>query len=109
MRVEGNRNSTVQQKLVWEVKYLDIVDARVCCLYVSDVLISAESLATAFLSEHQDRTKLIFAACAASRPGAVLAGNWNLQITADRHAEPMVVRIDEVELGAEVNITRAVG
>ena len=108
VRVQRYRHPGVQQELVGQIKDLDVALARIGSADVSDVLIKPESLSAALLAEHQDWSKLIFTARASSRTRAVTARDRYLQIAAQRHAEPVRVRIDEVELGADCHIARAI-
>src|SRR5262249_48915565 len=70
VRCHRYRGARVQQQLVWKIEYLDVIVARVCCMDVADVLIQPESLSATLLTEHHDRSVLIFTARATPRARA---------------------------------------
>ena len=96
--VYPQRHPDVREKLVGEVQDLDAAFTRVCSVNVSDILIESEALSTALLSQHQDWSKLEFAACASARARRIGGRDRYLQIATERHAEPMVIWIYQAEL-----------
>src|SRR6185295_12405647 len=108
VRIQRDRHSDVRQKLIREIEKLDIVHARVGRTNVANVFIEPEPFSAALLAEHQDRTKLVFPARASPRASAVFARNWYFQVAAKGHAEPMMIRINQVEFSSDVDVTRTV-
>src|SRR5713226_6275249 len=102
--VKRDRHAGVCQKLVGQVEYLDTVLARVSGVDVADVFIEPESLSTALLAEYQHRSEFVLAARAPFRARLITARYRYFQVTGERHAEPVMVRIDKVQLCSDENV-----
>ena len=85
------------------------MEVGIADLDVADVLISSEAMSLALLTEDKDGAALKDGVGAAASAGLFLGGDRDFEVTGKRDREPVVVRIDEIVLAADVDVARAVG
>src|SRR5262249_4263158 len=109
--VTADRDSyaDVKLQLVGQVQQFHVVLARVSRVNVADVFVEPEPLALALLTKHQDRSVFKLSTRSAAGPRLIVVRNRYLQVAANRHAEKVLVGVYQIELGADVDVSAAVG